>query len=403
MPRYRYKISTPNGNIIEKTLTASNKASLKEFLEREGNFILSVQREEGFGSFLKSGRTRKRVKLKDFYVFNQEFSVLLKAGLPIVPALNTIIEKGSTDELTKTLTDIRKDISGGASLSEAFRNYSHMFSNLYVASLQAGERSGNIGLAITRYIDYMKKISEIQQKVISASVYPIILTLVSIFSVLFLLIFVVPSITKTYFDAGTQLPGLTLMLVNTTELLKSNIIYIILFLIAIIIGYKYSKRTESGGIYLDKFKLKIPFLGSLYINYSLSKLTRTLATVLSGGMPLVEAIRISSGTIDNSYLNIKLEEAADSIEKGVGFSESLSNTGAFPSLALRMIEAGEMGGALEKVLDDIADFYEGDVDTKISILTSSIEPALMIVMGLLIGFIVLAMYMPIFQMAGTVG
>ncbi|MBW1911624.1 MAG: type II secretion system F family protein [Deltaproteobacteria bacterium] len=320
-----------------------------------------------------------------------------------MPALNTIIEKGSTDELTKTLTDIRKDISGGASLSEAFRNYSHMFSNLYVASLQAGERSGNIGLAITRYIDYMKKISEIQQKVISASVYPIILTLVSIFSVLFLLIFVVPSITKTYFDAGTQLPGLTLMLVNTTELLKSNIIYIILFLIAIIIGYKYSKRTESGGIYLDKFKLKIPFLGSLYINYSLSKLTRTLATVLSGGMPLVEAIRISSGTIDNSYLNIKLEEAADSLEKGVGFSESLSNTGAFPSLALRMIEAGEMGGALEKVLDDIADFYEGDVDTKISILTSSIEPALMIVMGLLIGFIVLAMYMPIFQMAGTVG
>ncbi|MFW9906042.1 MAG: type II secretion system F family protein [Candidatus Thorarchaeota archaeon] len=403
MPRYKFKISTPDGNISEKILTASNKASLKAQLEKDGNFILNIQREEGFSSFIKNGTTRRGVKLKDLLVFNQEFSVLLKAGLPIVQALNAIIEKGGTNELTKALTVIRKDISGGASLSEAFRNYSHMFSNLYIASLQAGETSGNIGLAITRYIDYMKKISEIRQKVISASVYPIILTIVSIFTVLFLLIYIVPSFTKTYFEAGTQLPGITLILVNTTEFLRSNATYMILFFLAIIIGYHYSKRTEAGKAYLDELKLKIPFWGSLYINYSISRLTRTLATILRGGIPLVESIRISSGTITNTYLKSKLEEAANNLEKGAGFAESLSNTNTFPNLALRMLEAGEMSGTLEEVLDDVADFYESDIDMKISILTSSIEPALMVVMGLLIGFIVLAMYMPIFKMAGTIG
>ena len=403
MPIYRYIITTPSGRTIEKTLTSSSKASLKEHLEREGNFVLDIRREEGFGSLLKKGGRQSRIKLKDFLVFNQEFSVLIKAGLPIVSALDTIIKKGEKNEFTKILIDIRNDISGGASLSDAFRTFSHVFSNLYVASLQAGERSGNIGLAITRYIDYVKKISEIRQKVITASVYPIILTLVSIFAVLFLLIYVVPSFTQTYFEAGTELPALTLMLVNFSNILKSNFFYIVILFILIFIGYKYSTRTESGRIYLDRSLLRIPFIGSIYIHYSLSKLTRTLATVLSGGTPLVESIRISSATVDNAFLKTKLEDTADSIEKGTGFSESLSNTGAFPNLALRMIEAGETGGALEQVLDDIAEFYEDDVDTKISVLTSSIEPALMVVMGLLIGFIVLAMYMPIFQMAGAVG
>ena len=402
MPIYRYKISTPDGRTLEKTITGSSKSSIKEYLERDGNFVHDIRKDEGLGSLLQKGKARRRIKLNDFLIFNQEFAVLLKAGLPIVSALKTIIEKGDKDDFTRILTEIRNDISGGASLSEAFRNYSHVFSNLYVASLQAGERSGNIELSIKRYIEYVKKIAEIKQKVITASVYPLILTVVSVFALLFLLIYVVPSFTSTYFEAGTELPGLTLMLVNTSSVLKSNFIYILLFFIAIFAGYKYSMQTDSGRMYLDRSKLRLPFIGSIYINYSLSKLTRTLGTVLSGGTTLVESLRISSGTMDNAFLKTKLEETADSIEKGAGFSESLSNTGAFPGLALRMIEAGETSGALEQVLDDIADFYENDVDGKISILTSSIEPALMVVMGLLIGFIVLAMYMPIFQMAGAV-
>ncbi len=402
MPVYRYKISTPAGRIVEKSVTGSNKASVKEYLEQEGNFVLDIRKEHGFGSFLKQGKRKGRVKLKDLIVFNQEFSVLIKAGLPIIQALNAIIKKGSEDELTDVLTNIRNDISGGASLSEAFRNYSHIFSNLYIASLQSGEKSGNIPLAVTRYITYMKKISEIRQKIITASVYPVILTGVSIFSLIFLLVYVVPSFTSTYFEAGTELPELTLILVGMSNILKSYFPYLLILLAAGIIAYKYSTRSDAFNKRFDRIKLRIPFLGPLYIHYSISKLARTLSTILRGGTPLVESIRISSGVMDNSFLKGGLMGVAGSIEKGAGFAESLSNTGFFPVLSLKMIEAGESSGSLEQVLEEVAEFYEGDVDTKISVLTSSIEPALMIIMGLLIGFIVLAMYMPIFQMAGTI-
>jgi type IV pilus assembly protein PilC len=342
------------------------------------------------------------VKLKDFFIFNQEFVVLIKAGLPIIQALNAIIKKGEKDELTDILTNIRNDVSGGRSLSEAFRNYSHVFSNLYIVSLQSGEKSGNIGLAISRYIEYIKKVAEIRQKIISASVYPVILMTVSVFALLFLLVFVVPSFTSSYFDSGTELPKLTLFLVNISNILKSYFLYLCVMMAAAVIGFRYAIRSDAFRMYLDKMKLKVPFLGTMYIHYSVSKLSRTLATILKGGTPLVESIRISSGIIENNLLRDSLVRVAGSIEKGAGFSESLAESKLFPSLALRMIEAGESSGALEQVLEDIAEFYDRDVDTKISVLTSSIEPALMVVMGLIIGFIVLAMYMPIFQMAGTI-
>ena len=402
MPVYHYKISTPSGHVIEKSITGSNKASVKEFLEQEGNFVLDIRKEHGFRAFFENGKGKGRIKLKDIIIFNQEFSVLIKAGIPIIQALNTIIKKGAEDEFTNVLTDIRNDISGGASLSEAFRNYSHIFSNLYIASLQSGEKSGNIALALTRYIDYIKKISEIRRKIVSASVYPVILTVVSLFALIFLLAYVVPSFTSTYFEAGTELPGLTLFLVDISNILKSNFPYFLILIAAIIIAYKCSIRSDLFKTYIDRNKLKIPFFGAVYTNYSISKLARTLSTILRGGTPLVESIRISSGIMDNSFLKGNLMDVAGSIEKGAGFSESLYNTGVFPVLSLKMIEAGESSGALEYVLDEVAEFYEGDVDTKISMLTSSIEPVLMAVMGIIIGFIVLAMYMPIFQMAGTI-
>lgn len=403
MSTFRCKINTQDGRVIEKTFIATNKISLREHLERQGDFVVHIRRVEGLSAFLKQGWSRRRVKMRDFQVFNQEFAVLIKAGLPILQALNTIIKKRPQDEFKEILTEIRNDISGGSSLSEAFGNYSHIFTTLYIATLQAGERSGDIGPAVTRFIEYQKKAVEIRQKVIRASVYPIILSVVSVFVVFFLLLYVVPSFTQTYFESGTELPGMTLTLISISNLIKSNFLYLVGFFIIVAIGYHYMKRAGAGTSYVDKLKLKVPFFGDIYVQYAVSKLTRTLATVLRGGMPLLNSLRISSGTVDNHFLRTKLDEAIVSLEKGAGFSESLSNTGAFPTLALSMIEAGESSGSLEYILDEIADFYESNVDMRLSVLTSAIEPALMVMMGLLIGFIVLAMYLPIFQMASAVG
>lgn len=403
MSTFRCRMTTPAGRVVEKTLMADTKASLQGHLEREGNFVLDIRRAEGVTALLKGGRRRRRVKSKEFLTFNQEFSVLIKAGLPIISALDTIIEKGGENELMDILREIRDDVSGGESLSEAFGKYSHLFSPLYVASLQAGEKSANIALALSRYIEYMKRVSEIKQKVVTASVYPIILTVASVAALLFLLIYVVPTFTRTYFEAGTSLPKLTLVLVNFSHFIKSNFYYLALFLTAMGMGIYHAGKTDAGRELLDKWRLEVPFLGKVYLHYSLSKMARTLSTVLSGGMPLLDSVRISFGALNNQFLRKSLDGATRALEEGSGFSESLSKVDVFPRLAVRMIDAGESSGALEQVLDDMADFYESDVDTKLGILTSAIEPALMIVMGLLIGFIVLAIYLPIFQMAGTVG
>ncbi|MBN1102829.1 MAG: type II secretion system F family protein [Deltaproteobacteria bacterium] len=402
MPRFRCKMNTPDGRVVEKILIGQSKSLLREHLEKEGHFVIEIQGADGLASLLSGENRGRKIKLKNLLIFNQEFSVLIRAGLPVVAALNIIIEKSGRDEITHVLSDIRNEINGGASLSEAFGKYSHLFSTLYVSSLKAGEKSGNIASSILRYIEYIKKVAEIRKKIIAASVYPLILTLVSISAILFLLVYVVPSFTSAYMQADTQLPRLTLFLVGFSNTIKGNFLYFLLLLGMLTVGYKSYQRTESGRAALDKLKLQIPFLGSIYIHYSLSRMARTLATVIHGGMPLLDSLRISIGALDNQFLKQRLLEASEEIEKGMGFTESISKTGAFPKLALGMLEAGEKSGALEQVLNDISDFYDGEIDESLSVLTSSIEPVLMVVMGLIVGFIILAMYMPIFQMASTI-
>lgn len=402
MSTFKCKILTRDGQSQEKTLIAQDSGSLKAYLEREGFFVVQIRRSDGLGAMIKGGMPGRRIRLKDLMTFNQEFSVLIKAGMPILAALDVVIEKRGADEFTRVLSEVRNDISGGASLSDAFGKHTHLFSGLYISSLKAGEKSGDVGPSIARYVEYIKKVMAIRKKIVTASVYPVILTTVSVFAVLFLLVYVVPSFTGTYFEAGTELPRLTRVLIGVSERMRDLFPFLLLLVIGLALGGRAYARTGKGRAAVDKAKLGIPFLGTIFSDYSLSKMARTLATVLHGGLTLLDSLRISAGTLDNRYLEEKLDLAAEDIERGTSFSEAISKTGAFPKLALRLLEAGEKSGALEQVLNEIADYYESEIDARLSILTSSIEPALMVVMGLLIGFIVLAMYMPIFQMAGTI-
>ena len=404
MPTFRCKITTHAGKIVEETLTADSQDSLRKQLESDGKFILDIKKADGVGAFFKNVKSRrKRFKSKDFFSFNQEFLVLIKAGLPIVAALDAIIEQEGEGELNSLLKNVRQDISTGESLSEAFGKHANRFSNLYISSLQTGEKSGALPTAISRYIEYMKKTDEIKKKVISASVYPVILIVASFFVLIFLMIYVVPGITGTFLETNTQLPLITSLLLSISNFIRSNFIYIFLLGVLAVIAITLFRRTDAGRLYIDRLKLVIPFFGNLYINYSTSKLARAMAAMLDGGMPLVESIKISSGALDNLILKGHLEDVTSNLEEGGSFAESLSMVETFPKMAVRMVDAGESGGALEQVLNDVADFYDNDVDEKLSIMTSAIEPALMVFMGLLIGLIVLALYLPIFQLAGTIG
>jgi type IV pilus assembly protein PilC len=402
MPTFRCKFATPAGSVVEKTLIADNKSALKDFLEEEGNFVLKIHSTERILAGFRWRGRRKPFRLRDFLSFNQEFAVLIKAGLPILSALDTVLERSGNSDLYDLLREVRNDVSTGESLSGAFGKFSSVVSSLYVASLQAGEKSGSISLAISRYIAYIKKMLAIRQKVITASIYPAILTTVSVFVLVFLMVFVVPTFTAAYFDSGTQLPGITVVLVAVSHALKNNIYWLILLAAGCWAGLTYAKRSTTGKRFLDRLKLRTPLLGDIFLTYYISRLARTLATVLASGMPLVDAVRIASGTMDNSFLKETIQKVVKLLEEGGGFAASLERVQVFPTMAIRMVDAGESGGALETVLDDVADFYEMDVDAKLTVLTSAIEPALMVIMGLLIGFIVLAMYLPIFQLAGAI-
>ncbi len=394
MPAYRCKIAISGGEVLEKVIQSNSISSLKKEVAEDGGFL--VNSEKVF--FLQ-----QKIKPKDFYSFNQEFLTLLRAGLPVVITFDTIIEKQDKTSFSKVLKNIREEISQGESVASAFEKYENIFSALYIATLRSGEASGNVPDAIEGYLEYFERSRQIKQKIKAASVYPAILTLCSLFVVAFLVIFVVPAITGTFVEAGAKLPLFTTLLLGLSAFVKSYFLVIIISIILIIWAGSAYLKTENGRLLFDTYYLKLPFLGELSVLYSTSLFTSSLAIVLAGGTPLNQALHISKGLIKNQFFQSGLKKVIKSVEQGSGFTQALKELDMFPGMALRMLSAGEEGGSLEKVLKDVARFYERDVEAKLTIITSTIEPLLMVLMGFVIGFIMLAMYMPIFQMAGTIG
>jgi type IV pilus assembly protein PilC len=392
---------TPEGHYIKKTIAADSRNALKWRLEKEGHFVYRIRREDRFRLMLGGEPRSKKFKIRDFFSFNKEFAVLIRTGMPIVAALDAIIEKSEASELNNIIQQVRYDVSTGESLSEAFAKYPRIFSKLYISSLQAGEKSGNIPEALTKHVAYLKQMMALRRKLISASIYPLILMAASTVVLLLLLIYVVPAFTKTYFESGTQLPAITQVLITVSNGVKDHFLYLVILSILLIIGWVRAAQNETLRIHMDRGLLKIPYIGRLYISYATALFLRTVAMVLTAGAPLIDSVRIAAGTLNNLFLRDKLIQVVRRITEGFGFSEALEEAESFPHLAIRMIAAGESGGELEQVLVDAAEFYDDEVDNKLSVISSAIEPALMIIMGLLIGFIVLAMYMPIFQLAGT--
>ncbi len=402
MPAYKCKIASIDGEMVEKFMQASSMNSLKKQVAREGGFLVEAKKNIN-GSASLSFFNRQKLKSKEVYSFNQEFLTLLRAGLPVVIALDGIIEKQDKSFFSKVLNSIRDDISSGESISTAFEKYETLFSSLYIATLRSGEASGNIPDAIEEYLAYFERALQIRQKIKSASVYPLILILCSVFVVLFLVIFVVPTITGTLVEAGSQLPLFTRILLGISDGVRSYFWVGASGIFLMISGISYGMKNDGVKFNFDRLYLKLPFLGNLSVIYATSLFTSSLSTILAGGLPLNQALNISKGLIKNSFMQSNIIRAIEFIEQGKGFAQAFKEVDVFPDMALRMMAAGEEGGNLEKILKDIARFYEKDVEASLSILTSTIEPVLMVLMGFIIGFIMLAMYMPIFQMAGAIG
>jgi len=402
MPLFKCKIGTADGKILEKEYEAVNSDILRQSFATQGFFVFSITRKP-FQFLWKKGVYRKKIDLKALIAFNQELLVLIKAGLPIIQSLDTILERIEKGRLAEVLEVIREDIKGGSSLSDAFERHPSAFSHLYIASIRAGERTGDLVQTIRRYISFLKKTDGFKKKVITALFYPAILVSVAFIAITLLLVYVVPTFSQVYADAGTRLPTPTLILISFTAVLKKYFFLLVALVIFGIYLFKKWIATEPGRLTLDTMILKIPLIGDVFSKYSIVSFTRTLGTIIESGIPIVESLKMSVGTLNNKVLEGRMTSAIRRVEEGVSLSVAIEGARLMPSLALRMLSVGESTGSLEEMLEGISDYFEEELDQRLHLLSTAIEPAIMVIMGVVIGTIIVTMYLPVFKIAGTVG
>lgn len=401
MPSFSCKVGTSDGRVLEKEFDAASAEILRENLEGQGFFVFQVRRRPLAFLFSKEANSA-RLNGRRFLSFNQEFLVLIRSGLPILQVMDTITERMEAGPLLEVLRDIRNEVKGGSMLSEAFAKFPRIFPHLYIASVRAGEKTGDLPVTLARYLVYQKRQEALKAKIKGASFYPALLTIAVLVVLAFMLLYVVPSFTQIYADANAQLPLLTRILIGISTGMVSWLPLLLPALIVAIAGARLYALSGPGALQIDRLKLKIPFFGSLFLDYALSGFCRTFGTTLASGIPAVQAMQMSRGTLNNRVLEEAMVRAVQRVEEGTTISAAIEQTGYFPVIALRMIGVGEASGALAEMLADVAEYYEEEVERRLDRLTTLIEPIMMLAMGLLIGGIVVAMYIPIFQMGATV-
>ena len=403
MPVYYYRVGKEDGSILTQEATAESEEVLRRELEDGGYLVLQLKKRRaiGFGLIAK-GIGRKKQSGEEFLVFCQELLVLIKAGLPIVQSLDTLMERTVDQAFKETLSDVRSGIRGGKALSDAMSRHPDYFSELFCNSLRSGERTGALTAVLERYITYLKKLLTAKRQLTNAVTYPLFLLFFTMTVVVFLITYVVPSFTDIYKDFQASLPLPTLILINATRFIRE---YLFLFAggaVAAALSLRAWYRTERGRMAVDGLLLRLPLLGKLIRGYFITTMSRTLSTILAGGIPMLQALDMVSRSVTNRVLSSKLLYVQERVRQGVSLADAVSEAGIMPAMTIRMIEVGEATGALETMLDDTSAFYEDEVNMRLQKIITLIEPAIMIFMGAFVAAIVIMMYLPIFEMAGAV-
>ena len=391
MPTFLYKAVREDGTSVADELTAATIAEVRHALEARGYLVLDVRtKRTGLGG---SGASQK-----DFLLFNQEFMTLVKAGLPILQALEILHRRIEKPAYRSALGGIIEAVKGGAALSDAMAAHAAFFPPLFTATVRAGEQSGAIVDVLNRFIGYQKRMLAVRRKIITALAYPVflVIALVAVMTLFFL--YIIPNFTQMYSDQSGSLPLLTSLLISFTRFVSASAPLILIALVAGAVALSFWRRTPSGRTALDAIMIRVPLVRTLITQYIMAQLTRTLATVLRGGIPLVQALDTTAGVIGNRVIARRLTESRELVTGGVGLADAFERTRLAPDMTVRMIEVGESSGDLPQMLEDVADFYEQEVENRLTVLTTMIEPVLMLTMGIVIAFIVVALYLPIFEM-----
>jgi type IV pilus assembly protein PilC len=402
MPIFTYKVGREDGSILVKEVEAEDGEMLRHELEESGYLVLQLKRRHAFSFGAGFTGVARKIKSEDFLIFNQELMVLLKAGLPIVQSLDILLERTPNAFFKEALSDVKAEVRGGKALSDAMGKHPRFFPELYTNSLRAGERTGNLPEVLERFIAYLKQMITVKRHIISAVTYPIFLIGFTVILMAVLLTYVVPSFSEIYSDFKAELPLPTVILMNFTRFLRSYVLIFAGALVLAVYGFRVWYRTPKGRRVVDAQLLRAPLLGAVIQGYVISTMTRTLATILAGGIPMLQALEMVAKSVTNREVSQSLEYTQERVREGMSLAGALEETGIMPPMTLRMIEVGEATGALETMLNNISSFYEEEVTVKVQRLTNLIEPVIMLGLGLVVGSIVIIMYLPIFELAGTV-
>lgn len=402
MPVFVWVAQTKKGRKLKGEIDAANEAIALGQLKKRNFTVkkLKAKPKDIFGniSFLKP-----KVTKKDLMVFTRQFSTMIDAGLPLVQGLTILAEQSENPTFKAVLKEITKDVEGGSTLAEAMKKHSKIFDALFVNLVAAGEMGGMLDTILRRLAQFIEKAEKLKSQIKGAMTYPIVVMAIAIIVISVILVFVIPVFEDMFKSFGSALPTPTQIVVNMSRFLKSNIHWVVIALIALIYGFKRYRATAAGKKVTDSLFLKLPVFGNLLKKTAVARFTRTLGTMISSGVPILDALEIVAKTAGNVVIEEIIYEVRGSIAEGQTIAEPLSENDIFPGMVIQMIAVGEATGALDSMLEKIADFYDEEVDAAVAALTSMLEPLLILFLGGSIGGLVIAMYLPIFEMASAMG
>ena len=396
---YVCRVGTPSGDVVERAFTAPDERALRAELEQQGLYLLSVRRGLSLSAF---HLRKRRVDPATLLVFSQELAALLKAGLPLFQSLDVMLDRQRDPVLRESLTTVRQKVKSGVALSDAFRQEGELYPPIFSASLVAGERSGNLDQVLRRFSSHLRLNQTLRKKAVSAAVYPLVLLTMMTGLVAILLVWVIPQFKSFYEGLGAELPLATRMLLAVATTVRSNILWIVLGIGLLVTSIVYWLRREGSGVVLDRTLLGLPYFGGLMRMYATSQLMRTLATLLAGGLPLMNALEVAAASIGNRAMARAVGTATGRIREGASLTTALETTGMLEALPLEMVKVGEQTGALGDMLNAIAEFYDEELDTKMATVLSLVEPVLLVVMAVIVAGMLLAFYLPMFQAISAV-
>ncbi|MDH5511515.1 MAG: type II secretion system F family protein [Nitrospinota bacterium] len=395
MPEFKYKYTTKAG-AKEGMIEAENIEQAKTMLNRQHIKYTKIAENKDLVLF-GGGPTQK-----DVVIFTRQFATMISAGLPLVQCLTILASSSENRIFARAISDIKQKVESGETFADALRKHPKIFDELFCNMIEAGEVGGILDKILIRLAEYMEKAMALKGKVKGAMVYPAAIVTVAVAVVIFLLVFVIPMFGSMFGDMGQALPWPTQVVLNLSDFVIAR--WYLVFVMPVVLAFLFVKfrQTKKGLIITDRLALKVPVLGELVQKIAVAKFTRTMGTLIASGVPIIEGLNITARTAGQKVIELAVLEVIDDIKQGKGLSEPLKEQGVFPMMVVQMIEVGEQTGALDEMMNKIADFYDTEVDTAVEALTSLLEPMLMVFLGVVVGFVVIAMYMPIFKLGDVV-